>query len=33
MRSSIEVSFALILLVSTGLLIRSLRAMQTFDEG
>ena len=29
----LEVSFALILLVSTGLLIRSLRAMQTFDEG
>ncbi len=29
----LEVSVALMLLVSTGLLIRSLRAMQTFDEG
>ena len=29
----LEVSVALILLVSTGLLIRSLRAMQTFDQG
>ena len=29
----IEVSVALVLLVSTGLLVRSLRAMQTFDQG
>ncbi|MEO6876180.1 MAG: ABC transporter permease [Opitutaceae bacterium] len=29
----LEVSVALILLVSTGLLVRSLRAMQTFDQG
>jgi len=29
----LEISVALVLLVSTGLLVRSLRAMQTFDEG
>jgi putative ABC transport system permease protein len=29
----LEISIALVLLVSTGLLIRSLRAMQTFDQG
>ena len=29
----LEISVALILLVSTGLLVRSLRAMQTFDQG
>jgi predicted permease len=29
----LEISIALILLVSTGLLVRSLRAMQTFDQG
>ena len=29
----LEVSVALVLLVSTGLLVRSLRAMQTFDQG
>ncbi|HNC24441.1 MAG TPA: ABC transporter permease [Opitutaceae bacterium] len=29
----LEISVALVLLISTGLLVRSLRAMQTFDEG
>ena len=29
----LEISVALVLLVSTGLLVRSLRAMQTFDQG